>query len=312
MNWKDLFSFSRSERNGIFIFVILLIIIILTPLLHKKFFIPERKADPEAFKNEIIAFEKHLERIRQEPDFKDKIVNNNEFDEISITRTEIVLSPFKFNPNNLPEEKWLNMGMPERIVRNIKNFEAAGGSFKSREDLKVLYLMTDEIYYQLKPFIELPVKDPYKKKYEETVALTPREPVKPFIADINTADTLELMKIRGIGSYFSNQIILRRELLGGYVSIEQLKDIFGMEEERFESIKKYITIKDTIIRKININEAEFSDMLRHPYFDKNLVNNLIQMREQHGRFKSVDDVKRSHLVDEETFDLIAPYITVDK
>ncbi len=314
MNWKDLLNFSRSERNGIFVFAVLLILIILTPLIHKEFFISERKTDPEAFesfKKEIIAFEKHLERIRKDHVFSDKTINHHQSDEIYVAPIEIVLSPFKFDPNNLSEEKWLKMGMPARVVRNIKNFEAAGGSFQLKEDLKRLYLMTDEIYYQLEPYIELPAKDIHKKEYEETVKSIAREPAKPLVVDINTADTLELMKIRGIGPYFSNQIVLRRQLLGGYITVEQLKDIFGMDKDRFESIKEYITIKDTNIRKININKAGFDDMLQHPYFDLNLVNNLIQMREQHGKFKSVEDMKKSHLIDDDLFTLIAPYIKVE-
>ncbi len=314
MSWKDLFTFSRSERNGIIVFIILLTIIILTPQIHKEFFLKETRVDPENFKKQILAFEEQLSKLKKESKFSGKSSRTYKIDEVSEIRRAIILKPFGFNPNNLPEESWLKMGMPERIVRNIKNFEAAGGSFLFKEDLKRLYLITDEIYYQLEPYIELPPKDIHEKETESISIISKhetKETKKPLIVDINTADSLELLEIRGIGPVFSSRILSYRELLGGYASIEQLLDVYGMDEERFETIKKYVTIKDTIINKININEAGFSDILRHPYFDRNIANNIIQMRRHHGKFQKIEDIKKSHLIDDDLFTLITPYIKVE-
>ncbi len=313
MNWKDLLAFNRSERNGIIVFIFILLIIIISPLVHKTYFLSETTVDPENFKKQILAFEEQLSRLKQESKMHDLADGVYEYDERVFTQPEISLQPFEFNPNNLSVELWLRMGMPERVVRTIKNFENAGGSFRYREDLTRIYGLNDDIYSRLEPYIELPSRHNITEDETEIAEKTflPKT-VKEIIIDINSADSLELIKIRGIGPVFSSRIIRYRELLGGFVSVTQLRDVYGIDEERFESIKDHVVVKDTIISRININKAEFVDLVRHPYIDRNLANNLIQLRAQHGEFQHINEIRKSHLVDNNTFALIAPYITVEK
>jgi len=318
VNWKNYLTFSRSERNGIVVFAILLVVIILAPKIHDIFFYEQKRIDPESFKKDILAFEDQLRKIENKTRIsyttkKTHDLNNNL---PKSEKPQILLQPIEFNPNQLEEKLWLDMGMPENVVRTIKNYEDAGGSFRFKEDVNRIYGITDEMYAQLSPYIKLPSKDQFYKDSEsikaDEVKETDEKPEKPLLVDINTADTLELMKIRGIGPFYSKSIVEYRNSLGGFVSIYQLMDIYGMNDERFESIKKHIIIKDSVIKQININEADFSEMIRHPYLNRNLVNNLIVMRQQHGKFHAIEDIKRSHIIDDETFAIIAPYLKLDK
>ncbi len=311
MSWKDLFAFSRSERNGIIVFIIILIIIIASPLLHKTFFFTDNTIDPESFKREIAAFEEHLGVYPKKNDNNRLAAVNYDIDEKIIEAKKAELKPFKFNPNELPEETWLKMGLPERVVRTIKNFEAAGGSFRYKEDLKRIYNLTEEVFYTLEPYIELPSREHEVFDTVITDKIEIIEEETPLLIDINTADSLELVKIRGIGPVFSSRIVRYRELLGGYRSVDQLLEVYGMDEEKFHSINEYIIVQDSTVNKININNAEFGDLVRHPYIDRNIANNVIQLRKQHGMFKTIEDIKRSRLIDSELYVLIEPYIKVD-
>ncbi len=322
MNWRDYLAFNRSERKGIIVFIFLLTIIILLPKIHKNYFTPETHIDPSEFKKDILAFEEQLKKLEEleeaDSEFSGIRTESTEVYESPEAEQIVELKPFEFDPNNLPEDTWLEMGMPKRVAGTIKNFESAGGTFRVKEDLKKIYGITDNMYETLRPYINLPGKDSFEKGKKTAKEVEARvkqkkeiEPEKPLIVDINTADTLKLMEVRGIGPFYSKEIVKHREALGGYVSVEQLMEIYGMDKERFESLRRHFTIKDTIIQKININEADFGDMIRHPYFDRSLVNNLLQIREQHGKFQAIEDIKKSHLVDEEVFTLITPYLSVE-
>lgn len=63
-----------------------------------------------------------------------------------------------------------------------------------------------------------------------------------FPLNLNTCTKEELMEIDGIGEVRADAIIAYREKLGGYSSVEQLKDISGIGDKTFEKIAPYVTV----------------------------------------------------------------------
>ncbi|MDR4987399.1 MAG: helix-hairpin-helix domain-containing protein, partial [Bacteroidales bacterium] len=126
--------------------------------------------------------------------------------------------------------------------------------------------------------------------------------------DINKADTSDLQTIRGIGPAFSRRIVGYRELLGGFLFKEQLKEVYGLDSLRYEEIKDFVVAGETEIRKININTADFSDLVRHPYIDRNIANAILNLRRQHGDFASANDLSMSYVINEEQLARMLPYI----
>lgn len=61
--------------------------------------------------------------------------------------------------------------------------------------------------------------------------------------EINTADTTELKRLRGIGSVLSARIVKYRGKIGGFTSVEQLRNIYGLSQETYEDILPHIWIK---------------------------------------------------------------------
>ncbi len=133
----------------------------------------------------------------------------------------------------------------------------------------------------------------------------------PLVIHLNTTDSVELQQIRGIGPAFGRRIVLYRELLGGYHCISQLLEVYGMDSTRYATVKHHLVTDTLAIEKININEAMFGDLVRHPYIDRDLANAILRLREQHGPFTTIGELKRSYLIDNQTLHRIRIYLSAD-
>ena len=129
--------------------------------------------------------------------------------------------------------------------------------------------------------------------------------------DVNVADSIELCKLYGIGPVLSNRIIKFRQKLGGFVHLTQIKEVYGLKPETYQKIERSIEIKDTVIVKLNINQCSVEEFKAHPYFNWNLSNAIVNYRQQHGQYISIEKIKSIHLVNEEIYRKIAPYLTIE-
>lgn len=311
MSWKDLFYFTRAQRNGIIVLFILILLVAFAPAVFRSFY-QSPPGDSVAFLLAVEDFEERLAAMQaaEEKENQAKTSFNRQSD-----NQAVLLSPFPFNPNNLPTVEWEKMGVPAYVARSIKNYENAGGRFRYKEDVSRLYLITDEIYSQLEPFIQLPSRE--SQTQEQALAESPSEASAAMETrtllqvNLNTADTTELIKLYGIGPVFSRRIVNYREKLGGYRHPDQLLEVFGMDTLRLNGIRENLLVDTNLIRKININQAEWADLVRHPYINSNLANSLVAIRKQHGPYQSIADIRRSHLVTEEIFQKVSPYLTFE-
>ncbi len=325
MWWKDFFFFSRSQRVGIRILFVLIFCMLTLPRLHQWLF-PPGPVDIAAFRAQLTAFESRLDsmRLKEEVRMTERRAGDSSrerHDAGSADWSSPSLHPFPFDPNKLPEKEWEAMGLPDRLIKTIKNYEAAGGKFRHREDLQRIYLMREEWYAQLEPYIKLPSRaeagtdraslqktsePPDSDINKKDTSYFPVMPV-----DINKADTSALMQIRGIGPAFSRRIVAYRELLGGYTHYEQLLEVYGLDSSRWEQVLPYLILDTSAVKKINLNQAQFADLLRHPYVNRNLANNLINLRDQHGPFIQLNDIRQSFLICDSVYNRITPYITLE-
>lgn len=131
--------------------------------------------------------------------------------------------------------------------------------------------------------------------------------LKPF--DINSADTLELRKIRGIGSVLSKRIVKYRDLLGGFVNKSQFKEVYGLKDSVLLALDTLAVINSSFTPdRININETKSWALARHPYLTKKQAQILINYKQQHGSFQSLNDLKKVKLLDSVTLRRIKPYL----
>ncbi len=105
---------------------------------------------------------------------------------------------------------------------------------------------------------------------------------KPKLVEINSADSLQLDELTGIGPAFARRIIKYREMLGGFVYSKQLKEVYGMDSARLSGFINQIRIDTSHIRKLNINTATFKELLAHPYLEYEQVKAIVRFRDKKG------------------------------
>jgi len=300
---KAFFNFNKRQEQGAFVLIVLIIIAINIDLLLPVIF-KEKPYDYTSALTEIEAWKASGIKNEPEKNFKSDNLIKKEI-------KPIILNPISFNPNKFPEEKWIQMGMPERVIKTILNYEAKGGYFKKKEDLQKIYGLSPEIYNQLEDFIEIPI--PEKKEHFKDSPLDKEIDVAKTIVplDINRTDSVSLLQIPGIGPFYAGQIIKYRSQLGGYNSLEQLGEIYKMDSNRLNAFLPYLIFKDTTLNQIDVNSADFKTVLRHPYFDYETTKKIFNLRNKLGRFAGMYQLKNDTILSDSLFKKLEPYIKVD-
>jgi competence ComEA-like helix-hairpin-helix protein len=140
-----------------------------------------------------------------------------------------------------------------------------------------------------------------KRVFEEKTAIQ---------LELNTADSADFIKLSGIGPVFASRIVKYREKLGGFLTKNQLMEIYGMTDTLYQKIDSFLTLNANKIQKINLNSADFKTLINHPYIDYNATNGILKYRDQNGDYESIEDLKLLYSLDEKTIERIKPYLTV--
>ena len=311
---QDFFTYTSGEKAGIFVLVViissLLAMLFLVDEINQ-LFLPSRE-EVELLKTE---FEKDLDALIL-ADSLSKIeavesVNHYSTDD-SFPNQAADLTPF--NPNEFSLEMGEMIGLSERQSESILKYINKGGQFKIKEDFKKMYVISAEKYDELKEYIQLP--DEYRSNYEEKEwekeeAAFEKKPKAIITANLNEADSADLVKVSGIGPFYAKSIVKYRDELGGFVNKRQLLELYGMDEERYLKLASVLLLDNPEpYRMINVNTISIEELKNHPYFDWNLSRYLVNYRENHGKFKSVQDLKELRLIDTDLYRKIAPYITL--
>jgi len=287
--FKDYFTFNHAERRGIFALSIILFMIILSPFvfryLHK-----DKPVDFSGFEKDIATFEK---------------THTDDSDSLNKTSKNKSFILFDFDPNHLPEEQWKALGLSERQIKVIKNFESKGGKFYKKDDLKKIYSISHEDFARLEPFIKIASSDSLKnKKYNSFY----KKKIAEYI-EINAADTLNLLKIKGISPWLARNIIKYRSLLGGFYRKEQLLEVYHLDTAKYLWIADYLKVDTNLVKKININNATFRQLNYHPYIKYDLASFIINYRQKHGRFKDIDELKKESKMSSDKYERVRHYLS---
>lgn len=128
--------------------------------------------------------------------------------------------------------------------------------------------------------------------------------------NINLSDTSQWKQLKGIGSKRARQIVKYRSLLGGFVTAEQIKEVYNINDSLYNSISQYLSIKDSSIKKININSCTIKQLKNHPYVKWNIANSIVSYRDQHGSYKSLNELLKIHIISNELYFKIVSYLTI--
>jgi DNA uptake protein ComE-like DNA-binding protein len=132
--------------------------------------------------------------------------------------------------------------------------------------------------------------------------------VKRSRLELNSCDSASLVALPGIGPVLSARIVKYRNLLGGYLSSEQLKEVYGLPEETFKLISTRVFTDSLAVKKIRINEADFKTLIRHPYFQRTEVSAILKYLELKGTITCIKDMTENKLISPETARKIRGYL----
>lgn len=307
---KEFLTFNKRERNGLFILSFIIVALLCYNLWLGYAENDAPQTDFSSFENSI----KEFYKSKPENNFS---ANNDSAFLNDSTEARLNVQLFMFNPNNASDEDFKKMGLNEKQIKNIRNYLEKAVSFRFKEDFGKLYAIGDSLFAILNPYIDLPDKESYyaslktpNEKQEQSKFEKPK--VQKILLELNSADSLQLLEIKGIGPAFASRIIKYRNRLGGFQRVEQLMEVYGMKEEQYDLIKTQVKVDSSVIIKININSCIAEELKNHPYVNNwNIANALVNYRKKHGLFKTIDEIKKCDLVNDELYLKLAPYLTLD-
>jgi DNA uptake protein ComE-like DNA-binding protein len=298
---EDYFTLPRWERWGIITLVVINLVFIVW------FF---AAGDSEIPNNEKLKLEKNYSRLEnknsktanRQSRLKNKKSKTNHF---GTTQAEHNRSPeikiAVFNPNTVTKQFLIAAGINKKLASRWEKYLSSGGKFKVPADVKKLYGMDIATYNRLLPYIIIPADTLHKSAH-----IT----YNKEIIDINTADTTMLDGLPGIGMGTAKKIISYRIALGGFHSLEQLKEIKSIRPENYDKMITRLQINNQHA-KININTITEAELVKHPYFRKGIAGALVNYRIKHGDYKIHNDLLKCDLITPETLEKIKPYIVFE-
>lgn len=286
---KSFFKFSREQRSGIFV---LFTIVIALQLLY--FFVDFSSfsvSSPE--KEKWLSFQSKIDSLKQD-------------------KLNYVPKIYPFNPNFITDYKGYKLGMSVAEIDRLLAFRKQNKYVNSPEEFQVVTQVSDSLLSVISPYFKFPDwvknKKEFKdfKKYDNT-AFAKKE--KVIILDINQASQEDLIKIYGIGEAISLRILKFKESLGGFVSMEQMNDIWGLSPEVIENLNTHFKISAVPrVKKIDINNASMKELASFPYFKYPISKNIVTYRSMNGDIKNSEDLTKINGLSIEKAKIIALYL----
>ncbi len=282
---RELFSFSRKERSGIILLLLIIFLLILVGMLIP-LLMPKENTNFSAWEGEVNSYLKNTEpKVSKMPEF------NLE----------------SFDPNRVDSAVLTAIGLPEKLTANWIKYLRRGGRFRDKEEVRKIYGMTPQIFERLDPYLvfSAPMKVIYKPADEKSSIFTRKGPlrdsvfhpqyekkVKPLAVnlELNNTDSMNLIKIPGIGTVLASRIIRYRNLLGGFYQLSQIKEVYGLREENFNLVSTFLSVDASLIKTLNINFSTIQDLGHHPYIGYRSARKLVWLRDKKGKFLSAADL----------------------
>lgn len=209
---------------------------------------------------------------------------------------------FDFDPNTVTKEELEVLGLSSRQAQVVINYREKGGKFRKPADFSKIYVISDSLYRLLEPYIRIeqqaeqqPVQvtnpeikqhasnnsasDYKKNKISQPSEKEEKTPPLDNRIELNSADSLQLLTLYGIGPYYASKILQYRDKLGSFHSIEQLLEIKGIDPERFEGFHKRIRIDSTTILPLDLYGMSPEELSAHPYIGSYTARGIIRLRE---------------------------------
>ena len=298
--FKDYFQYTRNERNGIILLLLLCFLLFLAPQFYP-LFISQEAVDFSEWE-QLVAQLETGERASKT--------------ELDLTKDSL----FYFDPNTATALQWEQLGLPKKLARTILNYRSKGGQFFQKEDLKKIYGLPDSLYFRLVPYIQLSSKE---KRIADKPIDQVESPAEPFPFNPNIASAEELGRL-GLSEKVVRTILKFRAKGGRFYKKESLQKIYGLDASTYQRLAPFIDLQKggpalvsseatTATAKqqhvlIDINTSTIDDWQQlygiGPYY----AQRIVKFREALGGFHQIEQVAETYNLPDSTFKLIRPHL----
>lgn len=310
---KTYFSYSNTEHKTYLLVSLLLILFVLV-----KFIISQLPVTQKPLDKDTIAALHELQKSTETAKEGESFRNDYTEEYMAQPKKKRVFGNFTFDPNKADSLTLLRQGLSPKQARIICNYRRKGGVFKSKNDFKKMYGINDFLYRKIEPNILIDTlflkSSSAKFSFEKSSTINKADSHKKqaYLVELNDADTLSLKFMKGIGSKLARRIISYRERLGGFRRKSQLLEVYGVDTTLYQQLEPFIILDTSYIKKININKAYFENIKTFPYLTRNQAIALVNYRNRHGLFKSLEEIKKCVLIDDSTFQKVKPYFVLNE
>lgn len=216
---------------------------------------------------------------------------------------------FVFDPNVIDSVDMLRLGFQPYMAHNWLQYRRHGGKIYSIGKLRSIYGIDTVLVDSLRDLAVFESVNPIEKM--DSVKYVRKE---FFEFELNSADTTLLAKLPGIGSGRAKMIVNRRRELGGFYSVEQLKEIDAMPDSIVEALIPYIIIELDSVKLIDVNRASVKRLHRHPYISYYQAKAIYDLRwDKHhkGRIENLEDIRKLEVFTDEDFERVKWYLRME-
>ncbi|MCX6181524.1 MAG: helix-hairpin-helix domain-containing protein [Bacteroidetes bacterium] len=278
------FLFARKERKGLYLLLLLSVIFIG----GKFYFFPAPVFESSMLKVQSTKFAIPEIRVYKIPEYL-------------------------IDPNALKASDWLAMGLDATLAARIEKYTSKGGHFYEAKDLLKMYGMDTSFYKKVECKIQIAPKE--KREFEKHVnpskAFVPHERKVKALLEVNAATQEQLIELDGIGDKLAARIIKYRDMLGGFVSKQQLRKVYGMDSVNYNKIQSQITVDPLLVKRVAVNTATAEELSKVKFVGVKRAKAIVAYRESHGDFSSLKDLLKTQVVNDSILYLIEPYILLN-
>lgn len=308
---KEFFTWSKGERRALIILSFLLLFLIIGDVFfHRINPIENNSIHPDT----LILYQKLLEQMEEEIPLVLHVQKKGIEKKVKEESEELKVHSF-FDPNELDQKGWENLGFSPKQSASLLKYKASIQSFKTKKDLANSYVVSESKFNELERFIRIVENENNTelKNVSKDYSNKPIEvhKVENLFLDINSADSISLLKLNGIGPFYAGKIIQYRKELGSYIAKEQLLEIWNFDSLKLQTIGQNIYLDTSYIIKLSINSDSSSVLKKHPYINWNIANAIVNYRIQHGYFKEKEELKKIVLINDSVYSKLYPYISLD-
>lgn len=282
---KQFFDFNKNQRKGLLVFFVLILTLqmVYFGISYKDNFISE---NPE--KSEWLSNQTWIDSLKK------------------IEKPTYQMYPF--NPNFITDFKGYQLGMSVEEIDRLHEFRKTNKYVNSANEFQQVTQVSDSLLAEISPYFKFPewVTNP---KSNNTYQKFEKQQEKIIVKDLNVATQEDLMKIRGIGEKLSERILKYKSIVGAFVSMEQLSEVYGLSPEVIDELEKYFIISDkSEIIKIKINELSIKELGAFPYFKYPISKEIVTYRSMNGKIHNSDDLAKIKDFPVEKIEIIILYL----